>query len=209
MVKELDATMCLICNKARIKALEIQDMKLAKSVRYSFGRKMLRKEIDAMRLRKGYNFNSAQSIGILYKDSDESFYKAIKEYATFLKTSFEVKTVKALGYIDELPKKIPTYQQHALEFEYFSKEDVNWFGKPVQGIESFINEDFHILLDFSGGSELPLNYVLKESRACMKVGVKGTMGERYCDLIIDMGQVTGIDKFVAQLNQYLSNSKIR
>jgi hypothetical protein len=185
------------------------DMKIAKPIRYSFGRKMLRKELDAVRLRKGYNFNSAQSIGIIYRDTDETFYKAIKEYAHFLKTSFEVKTVKALGYVEEPAKKIPTYQQHALEYEFFSQEDVNWYGKPVRGIESFINEDFHILLDFSGGSVLPLNYVLKESRACMKVGVKGTMGERYCDLIIDMGQATSIDKFVAQLNQYLSNSKIR
>jgi hypothetical protein len=184
-------------------------MKIAKSIKYSIGRKMLRKELDAVRLRKGYNFNSAQSIGIIYHDVDEAFYKAIKEYAQFLKATFEVKTVKMLGYVDEVAKRIPPYQQHALDAEYFAKEDLNWYGKPAQGIENFINEDFHILLDFSGGSTLPLNYVLKESRACMKVGVKGTMGERYCDLIIDMGQVTGIDKFVAQLNQYLSNSKIR
>ena len=184
-------------------------MKIAKPLRNSFGRKMLRKELDAVRVRRGYNFNSAHSIGIIYKDIDESFYKAIREYAQFLKANFEVKTVKALGYVDEIPKKIPNYQQHALDFDYFSKEDVNWYGKPIKGIESFINEDFHILLDFSGGGVLPLNYVLKESRACMKVGVKGTMGDRYCDLIIDMGQVAGVDKFVEHLNQYLSNSKIR
>lgn len=184
-------------------------MKIAKQIRYSFGRKMLRKELDALRLRKGYNFNSAQSIGIIYQDIDENFYKAVREYAQFLKSTFEIKTVKALGFVDAPTKKIPSYQQHSLEFEYFELADLNWYGKPIRGIENFINEEFHILLDLSGGSVLPLNYVLKESRASMKVGVKGTIGERYCDIIIDMGQVVGIDKFVAQLNQYLSNSKIR
>lgn len=206
--------MCYLCkdvirNGFRRKIGSPKSMKIAKPIRYSFGRKMLRKELDAVRLRKGYNFNSAQSIGIIYQDIDENFYKAVREYAQFLKSTFEIKTVKALGFVDAPTKKIPNYQQHSLEFEYFELADLNWYGKPMRGIESFINEEFHILLDLSGGSVLPLNYVLKESRASMKVGVKGTMGERYCDIIIDMGQVVGIDKFVAQLNQYLSNSKIR
>jgi hypothetical protein len=50
---------------------------------------------------------------------------------------------------------------------------------------------------------------MKESRAKMKVGLRGTKAERYCDFILNMGNQFGISSFVEQLNSYLSNPKIR
>jgi hypothetical protein len=81
--------------------------------------------------------------------------------------------------------------------------------KPIRHVEPFLQEDFDMLIDLSGGNVLPLNFVLKQSRAKMKVGLKGTRAERFCDFLIEMGANPGLDKFVDQLNLYLSNPKIK
>jgi hypothetical protein len=113
-----------------------------------------------------------------------------------------------MGVVDEPEKRIPIWQQHKLESDYFSRINLNWHLKPVSGIKPFIEDDFDILIDFSGGNILPLNYVMKESRAKMKVGVLGSRTARNCDFILNMGNQFGIDKYIVQLNAYLSNPKI-
>lgn len=98
-----------------------------------------------------------------------------------------LKSVFALGYVDVETKKIPIWQNQKLESEFFTREDLNWQMRPVKNVSKFINEDFDILVDLTSGKNLPLNFLVKESKAAMKVGVKGSTAERYYDLIIDMG----------------------
>lgn len=170
---------------------------------------MLHQEVEPVRLRKGFNFNSAESVGILYKDTDEAFMNKLKEYASYLKSNFNISKVILLGFVDEPEKKIPAWQKHSMEFGFFSRQQLNWHQRPISGVADFIEQDFDILIDFSGGNVLPLNFVMKESRAKMKVGMRGTRTERYCDFILNMGNQFGMDKFVEQLNAYLSNPRIR
>jgi hypothetical protein len=63
-------------------------MKLLKKVKEAVGTRMLHQEVEPVRLRKGFNFNSAESVGILYKDVDEAFVNKLKEYASYLKQQF-------------------------------------------------------------------------------------------------------------------------
>jgi hypothetical protein len=184
-------------------------MKLLKKVKEAVGTRMLHQEVEPVRLRKGFNFNSAESVGILYKDIDEAFINKLKEYASYLSSNFSISKVVLLGFVDEPEKKIPDWQKHSLESGFFARQQLNWHQRPVSGANEFTEQDFDILIDFSGGNILPLNFVLKESRAKMKVGMRGTRAERYCDFILNMGNQFGIDKFVEQLNAYLSNPRIR
>ncbi len=182
---------------------------MLKSIRESFGVRFLHREVEPLRLRQGFNFNSAETICIIYKERDEPFFKQLKEYSNFLKGHFNIKTVFLMAYVDEVEKRIPVWHQHKLETDYFTRQELNWHLKPVSGVEKLINTEFDILIDFSGGNVLPLNFILKESKAKMKVGMRGTRAERYCDFIINMGDQFGIDKFVVQLNSYLSNPRIK
>lgn len=170
---------------------------------------MLLRENEPARNKHGSNYHSAKRIAFLYLDSDEEFFKNIKKYATYLKNSFGVKSVHMMGYVDRQEKYAPIWQQHVLESDFFTRDDLNWYLKPIKRVQNFINEEFDILIDFSDGDNLPLNFVLKESKALMKVGQKGATAERYCDFIIDMGNSTGIAKYVEQLNSYLSNPLIK
>jgi len=184
-------------------------VKIRGKIKEMAGSRLLKKEFEVLRIRKGSNYHSAKSIGIIYKDLDEAFFKEIRAYAKYLKDEYNVQQVIALGFIDEVAKKIPVWQQHKLEFEYFTKDDLNWHLKPVKGISRFVQVPFDLLLDFSGGNVVPLNYVFKSSVAGMKVGVRGSKSERFSDFIIDMGSQFGLEKYVEQLNLYLSNPKIK
>jgi hypothetical protein len=184
-------------------------MKMIRRIKQSFGSRMLRSEAEPARQRMGFNFNSAERIGILYSDVDEPHFNKVRSYAKFLKDEFGIKSVRALGFIDEINKRLPVWQSQKLEFEYFTRDDINWHFKPVQNVETFIQDDFDILIDLSSGNDVPLNFVLKESKAHMKVGRKGSKAERYCDFIMNMGDDTGMEKFIVQLNTYLSNPKIK
>jgi hypothetical protein len=174
----------------------------------TLGVRMFRQESEPLRLRKGFNYHSAERVAFIYQDSDEAFFKALKQYGKFLRDNFNIKSVMMMGFVDEPEKRIPIWQQHKLESDYFSRINLNWHLKPVSGIKPFIEDDFDILIDFSGGNIIPLNYVMKESRAKMKVGVLGSRAARNCDFILNMGNQFGIDKYIVQLNAYLSNPKI-
>jgi hypothetical protein len=184
-------------------------MKFGRRIRHVAGRRMLRNEIEPVRLRRGSNFQVAKTIGILYRDMDLTHYQNVHEYAQSLKKNFKSDRVVLLGFVDEKSKKIPDWQKQLENSGFFSWEDLNWHLRPIKNVDKFIQQDFDILIDLSGGEELPLNFVLKESKAGMKVGLKGSRAGRYCDFTIDMGNQFGLDKFVEQLNLYLSNPKIK
>jgi len=184
-------------------------MSIMKRIREFFGSRILRAEEEPVRIRTGSNFHSADRVAIIYRDMDETFFKDLRDYAKYLKENFKIKSVYLLAFVDEPEKKIPAWQQHKLELEYFTRNDLNWHLRPVTNADIFVKEDFDILIDFSGGNVVPLNFILKESASRMKVGMRGTRAERYCDLMIDMGNQFGVAKYVEQLNSYLSNPKIR
>ena len=184
-------------------------MKMVRRIKQAAGARFLRQEAEPQRERKGSNFNSAQRIGILYLDQDEPYFNKVRNYAKYLKDEFDIKSVIALGFVDEVNKKLPIWQLQKLELNYFTREDLNWHYKPILNVQKFVSEDFDMLIDLSGGNCVPLNYVLKESKAKMKVGLKGSKCERYCDFLLNMGEQPSTDKFIEQLNLYLSNPKIK
>lgn len=184
-------------------------MKFTESLKSSFGRRKLSKEIEPVRIRKGFNFHSAQSVVLIYVDSDESYFKRLKKYAAYLKANFNIKKVNLLGYVDHPEKYIPIWQQRALEIDFFCKSDLNWHLRPVKQVKKFLEEEYDILIDFSEGECVPLNFLLKESKAHMKVGLKGSTAEKFCDFIIDLGDDVDTARFVEQLNLYLSNPQIK
>lgn len=184
-------------------------MKFLDSIRTYIGKRMLSKEIEPVRIRQGFNFNSAKRVAIIYLDSDEDFFKKIKQYTNFLKSSYGIKSVHMMGFVNRKEKQVPAWQQHVLESDFFTRNDLNWYMRPIKRVSNFIIEDFDILIDFSGGETVPVNFVFKESKAHMKVGLKGSASEKYCDFIIDMSNQFGIAKYVEQLNLYLSNPHIK
>lgn len=173
------------------------------------GKRVLRREEEPARNKQGFNFHTSKRVAFLYLDEDEYFFKRIRKYANYLKSTYGIKTVFMLGFINQKEKHVPIWQQQVLESEYFSLSDLNWYMRPIRRVADFTHESFDILIDFSGGQSVPLNFVLKTSKAHMKVGMKGADYESYYDFIIDMGIDRSSAKFVEQLNLFLSNPHIK
>jgi hypothetical protein len=185
-------------------------MGVLQGLKTSIGRRFLKKEKTGKRRRKGSNFNLAQKVGLIYMDTDDANFKKIKDYVTFLHQNHGIRKVLALGYINADNKNVPSWQTHQLEYEYFTNNDLNWYNKPSMSnmLRSFVEEEFDILIDLTFKECIPLGFLASQSRAGMKVGLKGGFNEGLYDLIIDMDS-DDLDKYLEQLDFYLSNFKIQ
>ncbi len=161
-----------------------------------------RKELSKLtRNRKACNLDNAKTVGLLYSVKDEITYNKI----TKLVKSFQDrnKIVKSLGFINE--KSIPHYCHPKLSYDYFTLKELNWFNKPNNSfIRDFVNIDFDLLIDLSIKDNIYLQYISGISKAKFKVGKFGDKNSNYYDLMINITENTSLDKFIEQLQHYIS-----
>ena len=125
---------------------------------------------DDKRDRKGCSLRNAESVGLLYFERDHNFYRKIKNLSKHLQDEYGVKRVSMLSYVDADSKRTPGWLVRKLDSGYFSKSDLNWYGKPKNEIHAFTDVEFDILFDLELSPTLPLKHVLNMSSAKMKVG---------------------------------------
>lgn len=148
---------------------------------------------------KTHNFNTAQSVGILFSSPDEQSFNAIKDFLTFLSEK-EMKVV-ALGYVPT--KKIPQEYLMRKGINFYCNTDLNWYYKPKNElVEQFINQEFDILFDLSMQEYFTVNYVGSLSKAAFKVGKKTDLG--YKDLLIDIDKNNSVKYLIEQIKFYLN-----
>lgn len=179
------------------------------NLRQRVGRIRLSREPEAARLRGGTNFTRAARIAILYLDSDERAFNRVKAYAKSIREKYGTQSIMVLGYVDATEKQIPVWQQRKLEYDYITRDDLNWYLRPSRHISGFLERDYDLLIDLSGGDVLPLVFVLKASRAAMKVGRADSTCAPYCDLTLQVDESSSPEQFIQQLNSYLSNTQIK
>ena len=184
-------------------------MGLVQNVKNKVGRYFLGRENETKRNKGGSNYASAGHVALLYKDDDEDFFKRIKSYVRYFHEEHGIRRVMALGFVDTDEKNVPPWHAHKLEFEYFTRKDLNWHLKPSRDVKSFTDHEFDVLIDLTDEDCVPLKYVLMHSKAKMKVGRKGTVSEEQYDLLLDMQGDKSLDKFIDQVNFYLTNFKIQ
>ncbi len=181
---------------------------MLQKIKTSIGRFLLKREATTDRKRKGSNFNEARSIALVYLESDEAHFKKIKSFVKFLHDEYGIRKVMAFGYGEFDKKDVPRWLTHKLEFDYFTKEDLSWNLKPSQHILTFIEEPFDILIDTTNSDKVPLGYVVSQSKAHMKVGCNSAPGKENYDLMMNIDPFD-FDKYLEQVNLYLSNMKIQ
>jgi hypothetical protein len=120
-----------------------------------------------LREKKMVSLDQVRAMGIICQITDENSYKEM--YALFSKLHSPKRTAWLMAYIDE--KNVPYYCLQQLSADYFSKKNLNWYGKPdfIQ-LQDFIKKDFDILIDFSRNDLSPLQYILSVSNAKLLIG---------------------------------------
>jgi len=130
----------------------------------------LARERNSLRNRKSCNLRYAKHVGLIYLERDFEFRKTIVDLSKHLKEELEVKNVSILSYVDTEAKDTPRWLVKKLSSGYFCKSDLNWFSKPSTEVVNFTGIEFDILIDLELEPVFPLKFVLKSSKAKMKVG---------------------------------------
>lgn len=179
-------------------------MKWVDNIRIRAGKRILRKEVAASRSRKAKvcNIADANAIALLFKITKEEDYINVQKFSKYLKSEFGTKKVFVLGYWDD-PKKDPEFMQSKLDFDYFSKKDLNWFGIPSGGkIENFLQSSFDILIDLNNYYNVPLRYLIAKCNANLKVGRFSKDNEDFFDVMIGDNKM-GFEAYGNELVKYL------
>lgn len=101
-------------------------------------------------------------------------------------------------------KEIP--QQFLLRkgISFIGKNDINWYGKPLNPIvDQFCKNEFDILIDLSLFETMPIRWIASLSKAKFKVGGLSYNGNPY-DLIITIDSKKGMFYLSEQIAHYLN-----
>jgi hypothetical protein len=174
-----------------------------------YGLKQLQTSKEVRNHRCGSTFHEAKTICLIYLDRDEAFYNQVKAYVKFLHSEYGMRRVCALGYVNKKAKHVPVYQSQKLEYQFFTKNDTNWFQKPVSNVEVFLNESFDILIDLNMSESLSLDYIVRESRSKMKVGSRQKRHSHLYDILIDVRASQSVGPYIDQVNFVLNNFRLK
>ena len=170
------------------------------NLRYKIGKYFLNQELIGFTRQRGFDgFENSKSIGILFDATQKDDLELVIRYVKYLKD--HKKRIKAIGFFQG--KTIPEMVFSKLEYDYFTKKDLNWYFKPIPGfVEQFINEDFDVLIDLNLERAFPLKYISSLSNAKFKIG-KFQEGNTIYDFMIDVPQDKGIKYFLRNLDLYI------
>lgn len=149
----------------------------------------------------GVRLEDAKTIGILFNADGEKVFKQVREFAGLLGVGGKRK-IKTLGFVPKV--EVASFLQTSDDFDFFSKEELNWYYRPQgEKISAFIKEPFDILIDLRVERFMPFLFLVGLSKAKFKVGRFGAAQEEFYDLMIEVDDKTELEFFIAQTKRYL------
>ncbi|MBN2274433.1 MAG: hypothetical protein JXR41_02900 [Bacteroidales bacterium] len=157
-------------------------MKLAEKIKTKIGVRILEKKSgNQKRIVTICNIQHAKSIGLIYNATEFVSFEIIKDFAKKLS---QHSNVSILGYVNS--KKLIDHYLYRKGFDFFSRNDLNWYYKPVSEVtDVFVKKEFDILIDLSLEKYYPIQYIVALSPAKFKVGIF-SQNEKHLDLMIDI-----------------------
>jgi len=158
-------------------------MKWADNIKARIGRQMLAgKSGSADRKINLCTLSEAKNIGIIYNATEYISFEIVRDLVKQLSNNSV--SISVLGYVDS--KKLIDHYLYRKGFDFFCKNDLNWYYKPVSSqTEHFINEPFDILINLSLDYQFPIHYISSASKASFKTG-RYSMTDASLDFMIDI-----------------------
>jgi hypothetical protein len=145
------------------------------------------------------NFERAQSAVVLFDTQDNSSFPVIKDFMKFLQSK-DIQC-KVVGYVPQ--KEVPQELLFLKGYEFVTRKDLNWYRKPGGAVaEAFYGEAADLLLDFSLGTPLELQYLVRLSPARFKIGCF-TEEENDYDLMINLSSPCDVAYLAEQFKHYI------
>jgi hypothetical protein len=170
-------------------------------IREKIGRRVLKQKLKGFsRETMVHNFETAQSAVILFDASTPNAFPAIKEFREYIEKSGVKCTV--YGYVPE--KEVPQEMLFWKNFYFLTTSDLNWYLKPSgETVDSFFSQDPDILIDFSHGFLLELQFLVQLSTARFKIGCYTEQKNDY-DLMINLTEQDDMAYLGEQIKRYVS-----
>ena len=158
-------------------------MKWADNIKARIGRqKLADKTGTANRKITLCTLSEAKNIGIIYDATEYISFEIVRDLVKQLSNNSV--SIMVLGYVDS--KKLIDHYLYRKGFDFFCKNDLNWYYKPVSSqTEQFINEPFDILINLSLDYKFPIHYISSVSKASFKTG-RYSLDDNSLDFMIDV-----------------------
>lgn len=147
-----------------------------------------------------HNFSTAKTAVILFDTSDTQSFKAIKDFKKFLES--EQIEVNTFGYVHQ--KEVPQELLFLKNYAFITSKDLNWYLKPSgEATEAFYAADPDLLIDFTPGVSLEVQFLVQLSTARFKAG-RFTEEQNDYDLMISLNENTEIGFLAEQFKRYIA-----
>jgi hypothetical protein len=157
-------------------------MKWLNNIKVFAGERILNNQLrDIKRTPEVCTLKDAESIGIIYNDTEYVSFEIIRNLVKDL--TQESKKIMVLGYVDS--KDLIDNYLYRKGFDFFSKNELNWYFKPVSPlVDAFVQEPFDLLINLSLDDHYPIRYITSLSTPRFKTG-RYTPNDLCLDLMSD------------------------
>ncbi len=158
-------------------------MKWADHIKARIGRQMLAgKSVNTDRKINLCTLSEAKNIGIIYNATEYISFEIVRDLVKQLSNNSI--SIKVLGYVES--KKLIDHYLYRKGFDFFCKNDLNWYYKPVSSqTDEFINEPFDLLINLSLDYQFPIHFISSSSKASFKSG-RYSLTDASLDFMIDI-----------------------
>ncbi len=168
------------------------------------GKSLPAKKREAERVKSGSDFNKSNSLVLLCKDTDEQKLKERKSFLRHLKGEYGLRNVLIYCFSESEETDLPVYLSHLKELDFICLSDLSWRLVPKKAISGFCEKNFDLLIDLNSEPSEPLEHIIASSKAKMKIGRRGSVHEKYLDLIIDIPEDNSEKQFLKETEYFLS-----
>ncbi len=170
-------------------------------IRQKLAERAVKSAVSPERKTVPVSLSDAKSCGIIYRADHPEEEELVKKYVKYLR-DYKL-TVKALGYFD-LPK-MPEGVNPKLEYDYFTKKDLNLLLQPTgKVVVNFIEEPYDILIDTSIIAFFPFRYIVSQSQAKFKVGRQELEYSSSFDFMIKVEEGKDLRYLLRYIDHYLN-----
>jgi len=177
-------------------------MELFKNIRLKIGLSKLTKKLGKMTRKVSYsNFSQIKNIGIVWNASNTSDFLSLSKFHQ--KMHEKNIEVKILGYFSG--KELPDQYTAIRYLTCLRRQELNFFYIPESTeANSFINNQFDVLIDLNFNKIFTLNYITVLSVASFKVGLyESERIDSPFDLMMDIKNSVNTDNYMDQVVHYL------
>lgn len=170
-------------------------------IREQIGRKVLSRKLKGFsRHTEVHNFETAATAVIVFDTSVPDAFPVIKEFRE--KAEQSGLKCSVYGYVPQ--KEVPQEMLFWKNFFFITKSNLNWYLKPSgEAVDSFFSEDPDMLVDFSQGQPLELQFLVQLSPARFKIGCYTDQKNDY-DLMIQLKEQDDMAFLSEQIRHYVS-----